>query len=390
MTATGVPDQPASSGAESTPEASLPALFRPFSLRDVTFANRVFVTPMCQYIADDGHTAGWHLPHHGRFSLGGVGGASVEASAVTRDGRITHGCLGIYLDSHIDGLAKIVSLYHDQNIPIGIQIAHSGRKGSAALPREGAAPLLQYDPTRAWEIIGPSAIAMSEGWPVPRAMEEDEILGMIDEFVAAALRAVSAGFDFVEIHGAHGYLVNSFFSPIANQREDKWGGADIENRMRFPLSVAEAIRAAIPASMPLLFRTSAVDGFEGGITIDDTVRLAKALKQHGVDLIDCSSGGIIGPSGRASVQPSAGYLVPYAEAVKRGANIATMAVGLIVEAGQANDIIASGQADMVAMGRQLLDDPNFVFHAAQQLGHPDPFRVLPESYAFFLERRKFK
>ena len=375
--------------SEADSVASLPPLFRPFSLRDVTFANRVSVTPMCQYIADDGHTAGWHLPHHGRFSLAGVGGACVEASAITRDGRITHGCLGIYLDSHIDGLTKIVSLYHDQNIPIGIQIGHSGRKGSAAVPRDGAAPLAEFDPSQAWEIIAPSAIAMTEGWPVPRAMEEDEILGMIDAFVAASSRALKAGFDFIEIHGAHGYLVNSFFSPISNHRTDKWGGPDIENRMRFPLSVAEAIRSAIPPSMPLLYRTSAVDGFEGGVTLEDTVILAKALKSKGVDLIDCSSGGIIGPSGRASVQPSLGYLVPYAEAVRHGANIATTAVGLIIEARQANDIIASGQADMVAMGRQLLDDPNFVFHAAQQLGHPDPFRVLPESYAFFLERRKF-
>lgn len=390
MSDTRTADQSGSSGAESTSEALLPALFRPFSLRDVTFANRVFVTPMCQYIADDGHTADWHLPHHGRFSLAGVGGACVEASAITRDGRITPGCLGIYLDSHIDGLAKIVSLYHDQNIPIGIQIAHSGRKGSAAVPLEGAAPLVECDPARAWELIAPSAIAMTEGWPVPRAMEEDEILGMIDAFAAAASRAIKAGSDFIEIHGAHGYLVNSFFSPISNQRSDKWGGPDIVNRMRFPLSVAEAVRSTMPPSMPLLYRTSAVDGFEGGITIDDTVILAKALKSKGVDLIDCSSGGIIGPSGRASVQPSPGYLVPYAETVRHGANIATTAVGLIIEARQANDIIASGQADMVAMGRQLLDDPNFVFHAAQQLGHPDPFRVLPESYAFFLERRKFK
>ena len=390
MTDTSSHDHAASPEAESSDEVSLPALFRPFSLRDVTFANRVSVTPMCQYIADDGHTAGWHLPHHGRFSLAGVGGACVEASAITRDGRITHGCLGIYLDSHIEGLARIVSLYHEQNIPIGIQIGHSGRKGSAAMPLEGAAPLVEYDPARAWQIIAPSAIAMTEGWPVPRAMEEDEILGMIDACVAAASRALRAGFDFIEIHGAHGYLVQSFFSPISNQRTDKWGGPDIENRMRFPLSVVEAIRSTIPASMPLFYRTSAVDGIEGGVTIEDTVILAEALKSKGVDLIDCSSGGVIGPSGRASVEPSPGYLVPYAEAVRRGANIATMAVGLIVDADQANDIIASGQADMVAMGRQLLDDPNFVFHAARQLGHPNPFRVLPESYAFFLERRKFK
>ena len=367
---------------------SVPALFRPFSLRGVTFSNRVFVTPMCQYSADDGHIVDWHLAHHGRFSLAGVGGASVEASGITREGRITHGCLGIYLDSHIEGLAKVVSIYHNQNIPIGIQIGHSGRKGRAAMPLEGAAPLIDFDPSLAWVPIGPSAIAMSEGWPVPREMQESDILDMLDAFKDAAVRALAAGFDFIEIHGAHGYLVNSFFSPISNQRGDQWGGAAIENRMRFPLAVAEALRATIPDSMPLLYRTSSVDGFDDGVTIEDTVVLAKELKARGVDLIDCSSGGIIGPSGRALQKPSRGYLVPYADAVRSGAAIATMAVGLIVEAQQANDIIASGKADMVAMGRQLLDDPNFVFHAARELGHPNPYSVLPESYAFFLERRK--
>ena len=354
----------------------------------MTFANRVFVTPMCQYCADDGHAVDWHFAHHGRFSLAGPGGACVEASGVTREGRITHGCLGIYLDSHIEGLSRIVRIYHNQDIPVGIQIGHSGRKGSAAVPLEGAAPLLDCDPSRAWEPIAPSAVPMMEGWPTPRPMRADEIHGMIDAFAAAAERAVRAGFDFVEIHGAHGYLVNSFFSPIANRRDDEWGGADVENRMRFPLRVAEAVRSVLPDAMPLFFRTSVVDGFEGGVTIDDTVRLASALKSRGVDLIDCSSGGIIGPSGRASIEPAPGYLVPYARAVREGADMPTMAVGLIVDPDQANEVVASGSADLVAMGRQLLEDPNFVFHAARHLGHPHPFAILPESYAFFLERRK--
>lgn len=368
-------------------EPSLPALFRPFSLRGVTFANRVFVTPMCQYCADDGHAVAWHFAHHGRFSLAGPGGACVEASGVTREGRITHGCLGIYLDSHIEGLSRIVDIYHNQDTPVGIQIGHSGRKGSAAVPLEGAAPLVDGDPARAWEPIAPSAVPMMDGWPTPRAMQIDEIKAMIDAFAAAARRAVRAGFDFIEIHGAHGYLVNSFFSPIANRRDDEWGGTDIENRMRFPSRVAEAVRSVVPGSMPLLFRTSVVDGFEGGVTVDDTVRLASALSAQGVDLIDCSSGGIIGPSGQASIEPAPGYLVPYARAVRKGAHMPTMAVGLIVDPEQANDIVESGSADLVAMGRQLLEDPNFVFHAARHLGHPDPFAILPESYAFFLKRR---
>ncbi len=374
--------------ADIVADASVPALFRPFALRGVTFGNRVFVTPMCQYCAEDGHAVEWHFAHHGRLALAGPGGACVEASGVTRDGRITHGCLGIYLDSHIEGLSRIVSIYHGQNIPVGIQIGHSGRKGSAAVPLEGAAPLIDCDPPRAWEAIAPSAVPMMAGWPTPRAMSEDEIQATIDAFAVAAKRAVSAGFDFIEIHGAHGYLVNSFFSPIANRRDDDWGGARIENRMRFPLRVTEAVRSVIPDSMPLLFRTSAVDGIEGGVTVDDTVRLAAALRDAGVDLIDCSSGGIVGPSGRASTEPTPGYLVPYAKAVRDGASLPTMAVGLIVTPEQANEVIETGSADLVAIGRQFLEDPNFVFHAATHLGHPDPHATLPESYAFFLRRRK--
>lgn len=370
---------------DSSPD--VPALFQPFELREVMFRNRVMVTPMCQYVADDGHVVDWHFAHHGRFALGGVGAAMVESTGVTRNGRITPGCLGIYLDSHVDGLSRITDLYHRQDIPVGIQLSHAGRKGSAAVPLEGAQPLIGDAPEKAWTIVAPSAIAQTEGWPVPRALTADEIEQLIEAFAIAARRAVAAGFDLVEIHGAHGYLVNSFFSPLANQRDDDWGG-DRESRMRFPLAVADAIRAVIPAAMPLFYRASVVDGIDGGVTVEDTVELARSLKQHGVDLVDCSSGGMIGPSGRASTRPAPGYLVPYAQAVREGADMATMAVGLIVEPGQANDIVASGAADLVAMGRQLLDDPNFVLHAAQALGHPEPYSLIPESYAFFLERRK--
>ena len=379
---------PSNEDTDTTPPT--PALFMPFTLREVTFGNRVVVTPMCQYRAEDGHAVDWHFAHHGRFSLSGVGGACVEATAITRDGRITPGCLGIYLDSHVEGLARITSMYHDQGIAVGIQIGHAGRKASAAVPLDGAAPLVDFDPSQAWEAVAPSPIAMTEGWPVPREMADAEILDMLAAFQTASTRAVSAGFDFIEIHGAHGYLVNSFFSPMSNQRTDRWGGPDIRDRMRFPLKIAEKIREVIPDSMPLLYRTSSVDGFEGGVTLDDSITLAKELKARGVDLIDCSSGGIVGPSGRAMDRPSPGYLVPYAEEIRRAADIATMAVGLIVQARQANEIIEAGQADLVAMGRQLLDDPNFAFHAAKELGHPNPFSVLPESYGFFLERRKLK
>lgn len=370
-----------------TPLARVPALFEPYTVRSVTFRNRLVVTPMCQYVASDGHARLWHLAHHGRFSLSGIGGAIVEASAVTRDGRITPGCLGIYEQSHVAGLREIVALYHDQKTPVGIQLAHAGRKASAAVPLEGAAPLVRSDPAHAWEAVAPSSIAMMEGWPTPRALPHAEIEALIGAFATAATRACSAGFDFVEIHGAHGYLINSFFSALANQRTDQWGGS-FENRMRFALAVARAVRNALPETMPLFFRTSSVDGIEGGVTIEDTIALARELRLCGVDVIDCSTGGIVGASGRAAVPPSPGYLVPYAHRVRREAQIATMAVGLIVTGKQAEEAVAGGSADLVAIGRQLLEDPNFPYHAARELGHPRPLDVLPSSYAFFLERRR--
>ena len=374
-------------GAEGQ-STEIPALFRPLTLRGVTFSNRIVVTPMCQYVAEDGHIVLWHRSHHSRFALAGVGGALVESTGVTREGRITPGCLGIYLDDHVAGLRQITEIYHAQGIPVGIQLSHAGRKASAAVPLEGAAPLIDGDPANAWEPMAPSALALTEGWPVPREMTIDDIESTIDAFGDAADRALQAGFDFLEIHGAHGYLINSFFSPISNRRRDEWGGESLDNRMRFALRIADTLRERVPDSMPLFFRTSAVDGIDGGVTLDDTIALARELKRHGVDLLDCSSGGISGASGRAFEKPKAGYLVPFADEIRREAGIATMAVGLICEARQANTIIENEQADLVAMGRQLLAEPNFPYHAAQALDHPDPESVLPESYAFFLSRRK--
>lgn len=366
----------------------VPMLFRPFSLRGVTFGNRIVVTPMCQYSADDGYAANWHFAHHGRFSLAGVGAAVIEATGVTRDGRITPGCLGIYEDGHIEGLSRITAIYHEQRIPVGIQLAHAGRKASAAVPLQGAAPLVDCDPSNAWQAVAPSAIALADSWPVPRALAESDIEAIIEAFGKAAERAVESGFDFVEIHGAHGYLIHSFLAPLSNRRQDHWGGDSLENRMRFALRIAERIRGILPEDMPLFYRASVVDGVDGGVTIDETIALAGELRKRGVDIMDCSSGGISGPSGRALVPPSPGYLVPYAKQVKEAASIPTMAVGLIIEPQQAEAIIAEGSADLVAIGRQLLDDPNFPFHAAQALGHPDPFSILPASYGFFLSRRK--
>jgi 2,4-dienoyl-CoA reductase-like NADH-dependent reductase (Old Yellow Enzyme family) len=366
---------------------SIPPLFTPFTLRSVTFSNRIILSPMCQYVAEDGHAVRWHRSHHGRFALGGLGGAIVESTAVMRDGRITPGCLGIWADSHIDGLREIVAIYHDQSVPVGIQLSHAGRKASAAVPLKGGKPLAESDPAQAWTIVAPSPIALGPGWPEPVALDEPGIEEVIDAFVAAARRAVAAGFDFVEIHGAHGYLINSFVSPLANRRSDRWGG-DQEGRFRLATTIARRLRAEVPADMPIFYRTSSTDGLVGGITIADTVALAQALKAEGVDLIDCSSGGITGASGRAEMPPYPGYLVPFARQVRREAEMATMAVGLIVDAAQANAIIADGSADLVAIARQLIAEPSFAHQAAVTLGRPSPHDILPESYAFFLNRRK--
>ncbi len=364
-----------------------PPLFRPFRLGSVEFRNRVMLSPMCQYVARDGHAQRWHRAHHGRFALGGVGGALLEATAITPDGRITPGCLGIWSDDHIAGLTEIVALYHDQGIPVGVQLAHAGRKASAAVPWDGAQPLPDDDP-RAWRSSAPSPVAFAPGWQTPHALDETGIEAVIEAFDDAADRAVAAGFDFVEVHGAHGYLINSFVSPIANKRGDQWGGGR-DGRFRLPLTIARRLRQRLPVGMPILYRTSAVDGVPGGVTIDETIALARALTGAGVDLIDCSSGGIATGSGVADRKPSPGYLAPYAARVRQDADIATMAVGLIMTPALANDLIEREQADMVAIGRELLADSNFVHRAALELGLDTPHRTLPPNYAFYLERRRY-
>lgn len=361
-------------------------LFTPLRLRDVTLRNRIVVSPMCQYQAVEGVVQDWHYQHHARFALGGVGAAFVEATGVTRDGRITHGCTGLWDDAQVPGLRRITELYRGHGVVPGIQLGHAGRRASLARPWEGNQPLALSGPDEPWATVGPSAVPEREGHPVPRELTAGEIDGLLDAFRAATLRARAAGFDIVEIHGAHGYLLASFFSPVSNRREDAFGGS-LENRMRLPLMVAEAVRAAWPAELPLFYRVSAVDGVEGGVTIEETVELAKALKDRGVDVIDCSSGGMGGPATLATRKIRQGYQVPYAEAVRQGAGIATMAVGAIVRPQLAESIIAEGKADLVAIGRELMADPNWPYHAAQALGLDNPHAVLPPWYSFYLERR---
>ncbi|MCZ8132826.1 MAG: NADH:flavin oxidoreductase/NADH oxidase [Steroidobacteraceae bacterium] len=374
-------------GATGGPPA-LPASFTPLTVRSVTFRNRIVVSPMCQYAAVEGFVGAWHLAHHARFALGGVGGVLVEASGVTREGRITPGCLGIWADAHVQGLRQIVDLYRTYGIPVGIQLAHAGRKASAAVPLEGGAPLVGGPrAAEAWETVAPSPIPLGAAWPTPRALSGAEVKAIVAAFAAAARRAVEAGFDFVEIHAAHGYLVHSFLAPASNRRDDEWGG-DAAGRRRFALAVADAVRRAVPDSMPVFCRVSSVDGVDGGVTLDDTIALARELRARGVDVLDCSSGGITGASGRASVPPSPGFLVPYARAVAHATGVTTMAVGMIDTPALVERVIAAGDAQLVAIGRQLLAEPSFAYRAAVELGHPDPESLLPPPYTWPLRRRR--
>ena len=293
---------------------------------------------------------------------------------------------GLWNDGQIDGLARIAAMYREH----GVRPASSWAMPAAAPAPHGPGKARSRsrwtDPTRPGRRLAPARVAEREGNPIPRELTIGEIDALIDDFRAAVRRARRAGFAIVEIHGAHGYLIHSFFSPISNRREDAFGGS-LERRMRLPLMVAEAVRAEWPAELPVFYRASAVDGVEGGVTIEDTVALAKELKARGVDLIDCSSGGMSGPATLSTRKIRQGYQVPYAEAVREGAQIATMAVGAIVSPALAESIVAGGRADLVALGRELLADPNWAYRAAVELGMERPWQVLPDKYAFYLERR---
>jgi NADPH2 dehydrogenase len=339
------------------------ALFSPIKLAGLTLPNRVVVAPMCQYSADDGVGNDWHMTHLGMLSNSGAGLLVLEATHVERPGRITHGCLGLYSDACEDALVRIVD--HCRRIgtaKLGIQLAHAGRKASSQRPWEGAKALpADQDP---WPTIGPSAVPFGPGWHTPRAMNEDDMARVRKAFADAAKRAVRIGFDAIELHFAHGYLLHSFVSPLSNKRNDAYGGS-FEGRMKFPLEVVRSVRAVVPREMPLGARISGTDWVDGGLTADDGVATAKALKAAGLDYIDVSSANIT-PDSRWPSDP--GFNVPIAERVRKEAGIATRAVGMIAGAKQAEDIVASGKADMVAMARAFLDDPHWGWHAAQMLG----------------------
>ena len=366
---------------------SEPRLFSPLRLRGLKLRNRAVLSPMCQYQAVEGRMQDWHFAHHARFAAGGLAAAFVEATGVTREGRITHGCTGIWEDGQIPGLKRVVDTYRAHGTLPGIQLAHSGRRGSALRPWDGASPIKEKEgPEPAWQSVGPSPLPEREGYPVPRELTVAEIEGLVDAFAQGARRALSAGFEIVEIHGAHGYLLHSFFSPHSNRRTDGFGGSR-EKRMRFPLLVAEAVRAVWPDDNPVFYRASVVDNVEGGLTVEDSIDLARALKERGIDLIDCSAGGMAGSASLSTNKIRLGYQVALAAAIRRGADIPAMAVGAILEPRQAEAIIEDGNADLVALGRQMMAEPHWLYRAALELGLPNPHSVLPRGYSFYLERR---
>jgi len=339
------------------------ALFSPYRLAGLELANRIVVSPMCQYSADDGCANDWHLMHLGMLANSGAALVVVEATHVERHGRITHGCLGLYNDDNEAALARVVAQARRMgSAKFGIQIAHSGRKGSAQRPWEGGGALkADADP---WPTMAASPIAFGEGWHTPREVTEEDMERVRKAFVSATQRAQRIGFDEIELHFAHGYLAHGFMSPISNKRIDQYGGS-LANRLRFPLSIARAVRAVVPQGVPLGARITGSDWREGGLTADDAVAISKALKGEGLDFICISSGGVTADTRNPS-EP--GYNVPIAARVKKEAGIATRTVGLIVKPGHAEEIVAQGQADMVSLARVFLDDPHWGWHAAKALG----------------------
>ncbi|HEY5808129.1 MAG TPA: NADH:flavin oxidoreductase/NADH oxidase [Povalibacter sp.] len=339
-------------------------LFDPVAIGEVELPNRIAVAPMCQYSADDGSATDWHLQHLSQLAYSGAGLVVVEATAVERRGRITHGCLGLYSDDNEASLKRALDAARrvGGNTRFGIQLAHAGRKASSQLPWKGAAALTSADDP--WQTVSSAATPFGEGWHTPAALTTQEIDGLIAAFVQAAKRAVRIGFEVIEVHSAHGYLLHQFLSPLANSRSDQYGGS-LENRMRFPLAVIRAVRAAVPGNVAVGLRVSATDWVDGGWDLPQTIEYVNEAKKLGIAYVCVSSGGI---RAGVSVPVAPEYQVDFAKAVKAATGVVTRAVGLITEPHQAERIVASGRADMVALARAFLDDPRWGWHAADVLG----------------------
>jgi 2,4-dienoyl-CoA reductase-like NADH-dependent reductase (Old Yellow Enzyme family) len=345
-------------------------LFSPCKIRDLTFKNRVFVSPMCQYSSDDGLPTDWHLVHLGARAVGGASLVIVEATAVSPEGRITPWDSGIWSDAHAAAFQRITRFLKEHDAVPGIQLAHAGRKASTEAPWRGGQPLSPDHPL-AWQALSPSPIPFADGWPLPKAMTRDDVEKVVADFAAATARALAAGFQVVELHAAHGYLLHSFLSPLSNHRTDDLGG-DFDNRARLLLRVAKQTRDQWPAGLPVFVRLSASDWADGGWTVDDSVRLARLLKDVGVDLIDCSSGGLV-PHAKITATP--GYQVPFARAIREQAQIPTGAVGLITDPHHAEQILRDGHADAILLARAMLNDPHWPLHAAKALNADVPWPV---------------
>jgi 2,4-dienoyl-CoA reductase-like NADH-dependent reductase (Old Yellow Enzyme family) len=369
-----------------------PLLFTPIILRDITLKNRVVIAPMATYSAIDGIAQDFHFAHWGRFVLGGAGLVFIEATAVTDQGRITNGDLGLWSSAHMPPLQRFTVFAKAQGVVPAIQLAHAGRKGSMQRPWFGNGPLTAEDFARGekkWDIVAPTAEPMAEGYIVPRALSIGHLATLKQHWVDAAKRAIDCGFEVLEIHNAHGYLVHEFLSPLSNKRNDAYGG-DFAGRTRFPLELAQALREVWPKDKPVFLRVSAVDGVDGGWTLDDTVAYAKELKFRGIDVIDCSSGGLFGSATAARVKRTWGFQVPYAERVRREAGIKSMAVGLIVDPAYAEDILQKGQADLIAIAREALVNPCWPQMAEIALGRQamDAMDDWPVQYGWWLKIRE--
>jgi 2,4-dienoyl-CoA reductase-like NADH-dependent reductase (Old Yellow Enzyme family) len=342
---------------------SMANLFTPLRIKGIELKNRIVVSPMCEYSSVDGFANDWHLVHLGSRAVGGAALIIMEATAVSPEGRITPDDLGIWKDEHLDKLKQIVAFIESQGSIAGTQLAHAGRKASTSSPWKGGKALPSTNP-EAWQTVAPSAIPFHDGDPAPLALDKVGLEKVVNDFVAATQRAIKVGFKVIEIHAAHGYLIHQFLSPLSNRRNDEYGGS-FENRIRLLIEVTEAIKKVWPEELPLFVRISATDWTEGGWTAEDSVKLAEVLKNRGVDLIDCSTGGNV-PHAKIPVGP--GYQVDFAEKIKQQAGILTGAVGMITTPEQAEEIVSSGKADVIIMARQLLRDPYFPLHAAKALG----------------------
>ncbi|MBS7701392.1 MULTISPECIES: NADH:flavin oxidoreductase/NADH oxidase [unclassified Chelatococcus] len=364
-------------------------LFEKPVFRGVPLHNRIVVSPMGMYSAHNGYVTPFHLVHYGKFAQGGAGLVFIEQTSVVRKGRISNGDLGIWEDGHIDGLRQITQAIRLHGSKSAIQIGHGGRKAGQQRAFRGNGPLSDRDiemGEETWPPVGPSEIAFAEGYRTPTALSHSGIEGVRDAFVAAAIRSVLAGFDIVELHMAHGYLLQTFLSPLTNMRTDEYGGS-LENRMRLPLEVTRAVRAVIPDSMPLFVRISAVDWIEGGWEIEDSVIFSRKLKELGVDLIDCSTGGNLrAGSTNANLARGPGYQVPFAERIRREAEIATGAVGMIRTPDFAEKVLQDGRADLIFLGRQMLFNPFWAHHAAEHFGLTGGFEDWPEQYGWWLTK----